>query len=1127
MPSAVDGATLDAAVDGSCCEVNTSVGVSTPDLRFVHWSPSTGADRPPWLAQYKRLCDELLPALRERSHLHNLIYRHRHNGTLGLCSGNVLLGGCTYRAFSIARDAGGPVSAGTAVLEVLLIAVAQRPGVCGHGHGTRIVNALKRAGTLLAKMLADPTPVAASAGMSPARHERRQPAVAPPPVLLLTQSDIGPIALAFWRRQRLEPGRVATEALELLRGSDRSVVVYDHTLPVSLTLGQDATPVSPAPSARAQERQDDDDGADEAANARAPAGSAARPQAHAVRCGACGGHAGELLRCSLCSCWFHPRGRCGDESEAEPDGGAAAAGGMGTELNGPTDPAPFPPADPFECAECIEMRASLGRVLRRDRVEGVARLIGSCLAGDAGGGAAAHGGEDGEDASARASGAAAAHGCGCSFSPPAAAGDASSHETAAPTVPVPSGAATASKPSGMLSAAGPADCSRLPAAGHGGLSVVHLPRGGSGLATVSPAAVQTGESSPRAPPQSSAGGDLGKATGGVPSARPSAVIDPPAGAARAPPARAPPPSCQAADLPAGGHAAPATDGMHAPPSAAAMPSVPSTTRAQASADAGTAAAPPPAESSPLFAAWPSRRNPAHSATLAAWPSCRVGSETPARHAQPLSCRAEPVSRQAEPLSRQAHPPARQAEPPSRQAQPPASHAGRPAARPPASSASGPAAPAMREPQRTPAERRALGRWGLLLDSLSEEHGIRWRHAFRRPSSSSSGQAARRPGACSASVFGAPLPPAPLPPVSSRGPAPRLSEADLGSVAWAEWHKASQLPDRIRAAPPPADRRRRVQGRVPSARAAAVPAASSAVAPPASAGARAHDSLARLLDGRFLGASGGAPPPPVAPSPAPPMSQVAAVAAAVLREEEALRLVRRGHHAASLDSVSPDAKARLRFLPTLSTHASDPTMHVPLVRNGLLGLLRRWLQGAADLSLTREDDRRTLQNASVAICLAVAGAVMPAHLQQSRGLGRLLMLLSATATAQDGPLRHRAAEAVAAMMKPGVAGPGTQLPAASRSVADAPPTAAACGLDHGRRPPDTGQLVLVHRPKQLQRRTVPSFPPMPPAPLREMSKPRREPPLAHRKRACSPCAEPRAGAPARRRQPPAGEDGRDV
>ena len=90
------------------------------------------------LRSYKRLCDCLLPALRARSHLFNLIHRHRHNCTVALCCGDTLLGGATFR---LIRDSSG--TRPSLILEVLLLAVAQRTGVCGRGHGSRIVNFLK------------------------------------------------------------------------------------------------------------------------------------------------------------------------------------------------------------------------------------------------------------------------------------------------------------------------------------------------------------------------------------------------------------------------------------------------------------------------------------------------------------------------------------------------------------------------------------------------------------------------------------------------------------------------------------------------------------------------------------------------------------------------------------------------------------------------------------------------------------------------------------------------------------------------------------------------------------------------------------------------------------------------
>ena len=161
----IAAAPLEAAVDQVCRQVNHEA--SSP-VELVHCAPALGggaAKQLRWLRQYKCLCDELLPALRERSHLHNLIYRHKHNATLGLCrrADGALLGGATFRAYWVRGEAGGRrqqqlvgPNGGLApgrriVLEVLLIVVGQRPGVCGHGHGTRVVNALKRVARLLAE----------------------------------------------------------------------------------------------------------------------------------------------------------------------------------------------------------------------------------------------------------------------------------------------------------------------------------------------------------------------------------------------------------------------------------------------------------------------------------------------------------------------------------------------------------------------------------------------------------------------------------------------------------------------------------------------------------------------------------------------------------------------------------------------------------------------------------------------------------------------------------------------------------------------------------------------------------------------------------------------------------------
>ena len=73
----IAAAPLEAAVDQVCRQVNHEA--SSP-VELVHCAPARGggaAKQLRWLRQYKCLCDELLPALRERSHLHNLIYRHK------------------------------------------------------------------------------------------------------------------------------------------------------------------------------------------------------------------------------------------------------------------------------------------------------------------------------------------------------------------------------------------------------------------------------------------------------------------------------------------------------------------------------------------------------------------------------------------------------------------------------------------------------------------------------------------------------------------------------------------------------------------------------------------------------------------------------------------------------------------------------------------------------------------------------------------------------------------------------------------------------------------------------------------------------------------------------------------
>ena len=54
-------------------------------FRVLPAGAAYGEDDTMTLRGWKRLCDELLPALRSRGHLYNLIHRHRTNASLVLC----------------------------------------------------------------------------------------------------------------------------------------------------------------------------------------------------------------------------------------------------------------------------------------------------------------------------------------------------------------------------------------------------------------------------------------------------------------------------------------------------------------------------------------------------------------------------------------------------------------------------------------------------------------------------------------------------------------------------------------------------------------------------------------------------------------------------------------------------------------------------------------------------------------------------------------------------------------------------------------------------------------------------------------------------------------------------------
>ena len=255
---------------------------------------------------WKLLCDELLPALRSRGHLHNVIYRHKANASIVLCGGaadeaaSTVLGGATFRLIHNTREK-------IVILDVLLLAVAQRPGVCGMGHATRIINALK---SLLLQR-------ASSLSASP---------------LLLTQADLGEQALAFWGRQGLREGPRASSLLRSLHAaSPKEHIVYDYTVPMLLPLPRVGWRCTERQSKRAQELNEEDEDEEEEAvatgaasssssNARQSSSSSSGQPVRLLRapiCLHCGKGTGEMLRCDLCSRWCHLK--CAAAAVAELD----------------------------------------------------------------------------------------------------------------------------------------------------------------------------------------------------------------------------------------------------------------------------------------------------------------------------------------------------------------------------------------------------------------------------------------------------------------------------------------------------------------------------------------------------------------------------------------------------------------------------------------------------------------------------------------------------------------------------------------------------------------------------------------------------------------------------------------
>ena len=131
-----------------------------------------------------QICDELLPNLRARSHLHNLIHRDKTAAHCLLQRDGHVVAGATVRLF-------GDLSSTTAVCvdvrspaliscteqcgkQVLLMACTQKVGCAGLGLGTAVANQVKSMAATLA----------ADSGSC-----------------VLAQSDEGVQATCFWKRQ--------------------------------------------------------------------------------------------------------------------------------------------------------------------------------------------------------------------------------------------------------------------------------------------------------------------------------------------------------------------------------------------------------------------------------------------------------------------------------------------------------------------------------------------------------------------------------------------------------------------------------------------------------------------------------------------------------------------------------------------------------------------------------------------------------------------------------------------------------------------------------------------------------------------------------------------------------------
>jgi hypothetical protein len=161
------------------------------------------------LAAFKRIADDLLPAMRRDAHLHHLIFS-RHGYSLLLLhtpqsagEEEEVVGGATFRVLRVDD---------TLVLDVLVLVVEQRASICRRGLGTALVERLSE---LIAKE--------ASARGVTRWH-------------LLTQSDNGDKASAFWRKQGLQSGALSDKLLARMHDAlPKLVGVYEASTPMVVT----------------------------------------------------------------------------------------------------------------------------------------------------------------------------------------------------------------------------------------------------------------------------------------------------------------------------------------------------------------------------------------------------------------------------------------------------------------------------------------------------------------------------------------------------------------------------------------------------------------------------------------------------------------------------------------------------------------------------------------------------------------------------------------------------------------------------------------------------------------------------------------------------------------------------